>query len=235
MANSYFQFKRFTVHQERCAMKVGTDGTLIGAWGGVDGARRILDIGTGTGLIALMAAQRNPEASVVGVEIDDEAAVQARDNVRMSPWSGRIEIVHADLKDYAPTEGFDAILSNPPYFDNDLKCPDIGRNTARHTDRLTFADLMRHVARLLTPGGEFSVIIPSVAVPDLIGLGIDNRLFPVRKTWVQTTPKVQPKRCMLAFRFTPAEVVEEETMVIQLAPMEYSEAYRRLTGEFYLK
>ncbi len=216
-------------------MKVGTDGTLVGAWGIVERARRILDIGTGTGLIALMAAQRNPDAMVVGVEIDAEAAAQAQENVRQSPWGQRIEIVHADVKDYVPGEGFDAILSNPPYFVNALKCPDAVRSTARHTDGLPFGDLMRHVARLLNPDGVFSVIIPTAAVQDIIGFGIDNRLFPVRKTWVQTTPKAQPKRCMLAFRFSPAEIVQEDTLVIQLAPLQYSEEYRRLTGEFYLK
>ena len=216
-------------------MKVGTDGTLVGAWGSVERARRILDIGTGTGLIALMAAQRNPDAAVVGVEIDVEAAAQAQENVRQSPWDERIEIVRTDVKDYMPGEGFDAILSNPPYFVNALKCPDAGRSTARHTDGLPFGDLMRHVARLLNPDGVFSVIIPTAAVQDIIGFGIDNRLYPVRKTWVQTTPKAQPKRCMLAFRFSPAEIVQEDTLVIQLAPLQYSEEYRRLTGEFYLK
>lgn len=216
-------------------MKVGTDGTLVGAWGSVERARRILDIGTGTGLIALMAAQRTPDAAVVGVEIDVEAAAQAQENVRQSPWDERIEIVRTDVKDYMPGEGFDAILSNPPYFVNALKCPDAGRSTARHTDGLPFGDLMRHVARLLNPDGVFSVIIPTAAVQDIIGFGIDNRLYPVRKTWVQTTPKAQPKRCMLAFRFSPAEIVQEDTLVIQLAPLQYSEEYRRLTGEFYLK
>ncbi len=216
-------------------MKVGTDGTLVGAWGSVERARRILDIGTGTGLIALMAAQRNADAAVVGVEIDVEAAAQAQENVRQSPWDERIEIVRTDVKDYMPGEGFDAILSNPPYFVNALKCPDAGRSTARHTDGLPFGDLMRHVARLLNPDGVFSVIIPTAAVQDIIGFGIDNRLYPVRKTWVQTTPKAQPKRCMLAFRFSPAEIVQEDTLVIQLAPLQYSEEYRRLTGEFYLK
>ena len=131
MANDYFQFKQFTVYQQRCAMKVGTDGTLLGAWAQVPTeSARILDIGTGTGLIALMLAQRFPQASVLGIDIDQDAVCQAKENVENSPFASRIKIEHANVMDYNNEEGFDAIVSNPPYFVDALTCPDQQRTIA---------------------------------------------------------------------------------------------------------
>lgn len=234
MSNPYFKFKKFTVYHDRCAMKVGTDGVLIGAWADLSGATRVLDVGTGTGLIALMAAQRS-NARITGIEINEEAAIQAQENVDRSPWKERIEILHADLKAFTTDSLFDAIVSNPPYFANALQCPDNKRSTARHHSDLTFSELLRHVAALLHPQGEFSVIIPADEVSNMLGVAMGNRLYPSRKTWIQTTQKAVPKRCMLAFRFTPTERVEEETLVIETTPSVYSETYKKLTGEFYLK
>ncbi len=234
MSNSVFSFKKFTVHHDRCAMKVGTDGVLIGAWANVFHAKHILDIGSGTGLIALMAAQRS-QASIVGIEIDQEAAIQAQENVRISLWKERIRIIHADLKAFKTDILFDSIISNPPYFSNSLKCPDNKRNIARHDNGLSFQELVRYVAKLLHPQGEFSIIIPACEVNKILGFAIENKLYPSRKTWIQTTPKVSPKRCMLAFRFTSEERVEEKTLIIETAPSIYSEEYKKLTQDFYLK
>ena len=137
MPNPYFSFKQFTVYHDRCAMKVGTDGVLLGAWTDVSGARDILDIGTGTGLIALMLAQRS-EAHIVAVDIDEDAVKQAKENVEKSPWPGRIEVERHDICCFNSDIRYDVIVSNPPYFFNSLKCPDGQRNIARHTVGLNF-------------------------------------------------------------------------------------------------
>lgn len=234
MSNSYFSFKQFTVHQDRCAMKVGTDGVLIGAWANIHHAKNVLDIGTGTGLIALMAAQRS-NAFVIGIEIDKDAATQAQENVKRSPWSERIKIIHTDLKEFKTNILFDSIISNPPYFANALKCPDDKRSMARHDNGLSFQELVKHSVKILHPQGEFSVIIPTCSINEMLGYAIAHKLYPSRKTWIQTTTKSSPKRCLLAFRFTPTERVEENTLVIETAPYTYSEEYKNLTRDFYLK
>ena len=153
-----FRFKQFEILQDRCAMKVGTDGVLLGAW--ASGGTRILDIGCGTGLIALMMAQRFPAAQVVGIDIDEEACGQARENVTASPFGDRIDVAHCRLQDYSGEE-FDAIVSNPPFFLNSLKNPDSKRAMARHADTLPFRDLWQGVKRLLSENGIFSVVLPS--------------------------------------------------------------------------
>ena len=150
MANDYFRFKHFTVWQQHCAMKVGTDGVLLGAW--ADGGQRILDIGTGTGLIALMMAQRFPAAEVTAVEIDEQAAMQACENVAASPFADRVNVIHDDILRYADAcaEGcFDAIVCNPPFFVNSLKNPDSKRALARHNDNLSFCQLFSIVHLLI--------------------------------------------------------------------------------------
>ena len=160
MANDYFKFRQFTIHQGRCAMKVGTDGTLLGAWANAPlGTTRILDIGTGTGLIALMMAQRFPQAEVVGVDIDTDAVGQASENVEQSPFKDRIRILQMDITEMTGVL-FDTIVSNPPFFVDALICPDDQRTLARHTVNLTYDELMQTAYRLMTLDGCFSVIIP---------------------------------------------------------------------------
>lgn len=151
-----FRFKRFTVRQDLCAMKVGMDGVMLGSW--AQGGKRILDIGTGTGLIALMMAQRYPEADVVAIDIDEGAVEQAKVNVANSSFSARITIRKEAVQQH---EGvYDAIVCNPPYFSDSLKAPDQQRNIARHTDTLSYAELMQSAYRLLADEGELSVVIP---------------------------------------------------------------------------
>jgi len=215
-------------------MKVGTDGVLIGAWANVHHAKHILDIGSGTGLIALMAAQRS-RASIIGIEINQEAAIQAQENVYISPWKERIRIIHTDLKAFRTNILFDSIISNPPYFSNALKCPNNKRNIARQDNALSFRELIQYTAKLLHPQGEFSVIIPACEVDKVLGLAIENKLYPSRKTWIKTTPRVSPKRCMLAFRLTPEDRVEEKILIIETASSVYSKEYQKLTRDFYLK
>ena len=147
MSNSYFKFKRFTIEQDDCAMKVGTDGCLLGGWFNCEGSKRILDIGCGTGLIAIMAAQRC-DADITGVEIDSKAALQARKNADSSPWGERIEIVNCDLLEYNTGARFDTIVSNPPYFVNSLKCDKSSRTLARHSDSLSSSKFFAKCAEI---------------------------------------------------------------------------------------
>ncbi|MDR0892473.1 MAG: methyltransferase, partial [Mediterranea sp.] len=154
MSKPYFQFKQFTVWHDKCAMKVGTDGVLLGAWASVAGARRLLDVGTGTGLIALMLAQRcDADARLVALDIDALAVEQARGNVAASLWSDRIEVLEADFKQYHPDVKFDVVVSNPPYFTEALACPDPQRNMARHNDSLSYGKLLEGVAKFLSQEG----------------------------------------------------------------------------------
>ena len=229
-----FKFKQFTVHQQRSAMKVGTDGVLIGAWASVRPAdRALLDIGTGTGLIALMLAQRNPKAEVVAVEIDTESAAQASENVAESPWSDRIKVERCAVQEFTPTMKFDLIVSNPPYFVDSLKCPDESRNTARHTDTLSFAELMHTAERLLAPDGRLAVIVPAEAALSVIAAG---KLHLVRRCDVRTKPNGAPKRVMLEFspRFEGVATREELT-IGDGSNGGYSPEYIALTRDFYLK
>lgn len=232
MPNHFFKFKQFTVFQDRCAMKVGTDGVLLGAWTDVEQARRVLDIGTGTGLIALMAAQRS-RAEVCGVEVDEEAAGQACENADASPWKDRIRIICKPVQAYADEAGFDVIVSNPPYFQEQTFCPDSQRNGARHTDGLSFEELLEAVSRLLTAEGVFYVVLPAGAVDRFVGLAAERHLYPCRHTRVHTKPDVPSKRSLLGFSrcILPCR---EDSLVVELERHVYSPEYIRLTRDFYL-
>lgn len=166
MSNSYFQFKQFTVNQDRCAMKVTTDGCLFGAWtaGQVSDekleVRNTLDIGTGTGLLSLMLAQKNPETIIDAIEIDPEAAEQARANVAASPWSDRINVIHGNAKDFTFTRKYDIILSNPPFYEKELKGDDDKKNTAHHDGGLLLPELLTIIKQQLAPRGRFYLLLP---------------------------------------------------------------------------
>ncbi len=233
MANPYFQFKQFTVWHDRCAMKVGTDAVLLGSWMRVEGARRLLDIGCGCGIIALMAAQRC-QGQIVAVEIDSDAAAQAAENVLASPWASRIRVVNQDICMF--DEGpFDIIFSNPPYFVDSLKCPDIKRTSARHTDSLDFGNLMARVNSLLSEQGEFSLIVPMDVVDLIKAEALSHSLFLSRETHVQTKIGISPKRALLAFRKEmPEELVEPQILVMHTTCNSFGEEYQEMVNEFYL-
>ena len=234
MPNPYFAFKQFTVRHDRCAMKVGTDGVLLGAWTDLSHSRRILDIGTGTGLIALMLAQRCMDARITAIDLDSAAVEQAQENIQASPWKDRIEALQQDICTYPPNGTFDTIVSNPPYFIDSLKCPDGQRSTARHTDTLDADRLIGKVSELLTSDGRFSIILPAEQTEDLIRVAGEKGLHPSRQTWVITRPGLSPKRILMEFRKTPATLQPDE-LVIELERHVYSEEYIALTKEFYLK
>ena len=234
MPNPYFAFKQFTVRHDRCAMKVGTDGVLLGAWTDLSHSRRILDIGTGTGLIALMLAQRCMDARITAIDLDSAAVEQAQENIQASPWKDRIEALQQDICTYPPNGTFDTIVSNPPYFIDSLKCPDGQRSTARHTDTLDADRLIGKVSELLTSDGRFSIILPAEQTEDLIRVAGEKGLHPSRQTWVITRPGLSPKRILMEFRKIPVTLQPNE-LVIELERHVYSEEYIALTQEFYLK
>ena len=232
-----FCFKRFRVAQPRSAMKVGTDGVLLGAWARLEPSqRRILDIGTGTGLIALMAAQRTEAwgAEIAGVEIDAGAAEDARDNFEDSEWSARLSVVECPIQEFHPEEKFDHILSNPPYFVASLLSPNESRTTARHTTSLTFEELARSAAELLSKEGILSLVLPYDAVADMTLAAARCGLFLVRREDIKTKENATPKRSLLEFGFTP-QPTQRTTLTIHIEGGDFSEEYRTLTRDFYLK
>ena len=236
MANSYFQFKRFTVCQQHCAMKVGTDGTLLGAWAAAPQAPgRILDIGTGTGLIALMMAQRFPEALVTAIDIDEMAVSQAAENVAASPFADRISVVAADVQTFRTAEKFDSIVCNPPFFEDSLTCPDPQRTEARHTVTLGYRQLMESVFRLLKDDGLFSVIIPTDCRARLESEAHLRGFFISRVCSIQTTPRKAPKRYMIEMTKQPVNEVDTTNGVLESSPQIRSDWYHELTKEFYIK
>ena len=230
MANDYFQFRNFTVHQSRCAMKVGTDGTLLGAW--ARGGKAVLDIGTGTGLVALMMAQRFPASRVVGIDIDSEAVGQAVENAVASPFAERVSIVEADARAFSAVP-FNAVVCNPPYFVDSLECPDKQRTLARHTSALTYGELMSATRRLLADDGELSLVIPFDCKSRLEQEAMLAGFFKVRECAVKTTPRKQPRRYLLAFRKHPCEPELSEG-IIEVQPGIRSAWYQELTKDFYL-
>lgn len=236
MSNSYFSFKRFTVHQDRCAMKVGTDGTLLGAW--ANGGLRILDVGTGTGLIALMMAQRFPLSSVEAIDIDADACAQAVDNVLDSPFSSQIKVTNISFQDFVSQIGgarYDTIVCNPPFFENSLSSPDAKRDIARHASALSFADLLAGVRSVIAPVGIFSVVLP---VECYESFDAEARLVGFRcsrRTVMRTVPRKLPRRLLLEYMLEfKGECLIEEHSVLDLDGAN-SDWYKSLTADFYLQ
>lgn len=217
-------------------MKVGTDGVLLGAWVQVDsGTKRVLDIGTGTGLIALMLAQRAGGAHVTGVDIEDVS--QACENADASPWGSRVEVVQMSVQEFCADKQFDLIVSNPPFFVDSLTCPDAGRTLARHAVSLPFGELRDAVVRLLSPSGSFSLILPTSESERFIAV-CDGKLRLSRRTDVRTTPGAAPKRALLTFVHEDGRQIPALCGELTVGTGEhecYTPEYRALTRDFYLK
>ena len=224
MKADLFKFRQFTVWHDRCAMKVGTDGVLLGAWASVDGAANALDVGTGSGLIALMLAQRNTELRVTGVDIDSDAVAQARENFLRSPFASRLTVLEADFTAPFPYDlKYDVIVSNPPFYVEDVHSP----------DSRPFATLVDRAAELLSPQGKIDVVVPASAVPDIVLSASAHGLHLLRRTDVHTTERKPPKRTLLEFRRSDEPSVCSKLVIHDVAGG-YSLQYRQLTQDFYL-
>ena len=215
-------------------MKIGTDGVLLGAWVDVADARSILDVGTGTGLVAIMCAQRNAQARVHGIDIVKDAATEAQQNMARTAWCDRLSAEHTDLRDYDPDVRFDHIVSNPPFFLTTLQSPDATRAMARHADTLPYADLVSAAERLLVPGGRLSVVLPTECAATFRRVAFE-RLWLSRITDVVTREGEAPKRTLMEFRLSAKPLMPcADSLTIQAKDGSYTEEYRRLTEEFYL-
>ncbi|WP_430814470.1 tRNA1(Val) (adenine(37)-N6)-methyltransferase [Carboxylicivirga sp. RSCT41] len=238
MANSYFKFKQFVVHQDKAAMKVGTDGVLLGAWVNVGNAVNFLDVGTGTGLIALMLAQRNSNACVTAIDIDKDAVSQASDNFAFSDWTERLKIVHNPLQEFAENnmEKFDHVVCNPPFFNNAYKSVNHSRNLARHTESLSFEDLIANAGRVSNSHGKLSVVLPFDAERVFIEIAEKYSYTPSRITRVRPTPHKDYVRTLIELSKDAADgIVTNEIVIEDKGRHGYSDDYIALTKTFYLK
>ena len=234
---SQFQFKQFTITQDRCAMKVGTDGVLLGAWTPlINNPYNILDIGTGTGLIALMLAQRSQAEQIDAIEIDDDAYEQATENFENSPWNDRLYCYHAGLDEFVEEveEEFDLIVSNPPFYTDEYKSGNDQRDNARFEDSLPFEELVEAADFFLSENGIFALIIPFKEEGRILELTKERDLFPLKITRVKGTPSTEIKRSLLAFtRIEQPAVIDE--LIIEVGRHNYTPEYIELTKDFYLK
>ncbi len=233
-----FTFKQFQIQQDKTAMKVGTDGVLLGAWTPVHNQPfSILDIGTGTGLIALMLAQRTSAEQIDALEIEENAYEQAVENFENSPWSDRLFCYHAGLDEFMdePEDEYDIIVSNPPFYTEDYVSGDRSRDQARFEASMPFNDLIEAADLLLSENGIFSVIIPYKEEQNFIAFALESELYPFKITRVKGTPTSEIKRSLLAFARNSKSEIEIDELVIEIARHQYTNDYVSLTKEFYLK
>ncbi|VXB22909.1 tRNA1(Val) (adenine(37)-N6)-methyltransferase [Flavobacterium sp. 9AF] len=241
-----FKFKQFTVNQDRCAMKIGTDGVLLGAWTPlINNPYNILDIGAGTGIVTLMLAQRSNAEQIDAIEIDDDAFEQAVENFEASPWNDRLFCFHAGLDEFMEepeddsseselVQQYDLIVSNPPFFTENYKSENKQRDVARFEDALPFEDLVEAADLLLSENGIFSVILPFKEENRFLALAASFELYPLQITRVKGTPTTEIKRSLLAFsRIQQNPLIDE--LIIEISRHEYTPEYIKLTQDFYLK
>jgi tRNA1Val (adenine37-N6)-methyltransferase len=235
-SNTHFSFKKFTIHQDQTAMKVTTDACILGAYTDVRDAKRILDIGTGTGLLTSMLAQRS-EAQIEGVEIEEVSYNQAVENIENSIFKDRIKIHHASIQAYIPPlgdkGGFDLIVSNPPFFQNHLKAESQNRNNALHTDTLSFEDLLNSVIRLLSFTGTFVVLLPAYESTALEQMANDLGLFANKKLYIHHREGSKVLRIITTFGFIKTET-QTEQLFIKNSDESYTADFQRLLGDYYL-
>jgi tRNA1Val (adenine37-N6)-methyltransferase len=234
MANNYFSFKQFTIYQKEAAFKVGTDGVLLGASANVEGAKKILDIGSGTGLIAIMLAQRC-DADIVAIEPDNESYSQGVKNIGNCKWSTRILLENCDLQSYSGKEKFDLIVTNPPFFKDSLKNPDPRKSSARHNDSLSSSDLLSGVERLLKGTGLFQVILPYVEGTVFIAEAQQFGLYCNNILKIKPLPTSDIRRLILTFSREKTSPSEKFLTIEKGKRHEFTEDYINLTKEFYLK
>ena len=235
---SKFQFKQFSLEQDRCAMKIGTDGVLLGAWTPIiNNPFSILDIGAGTGVIALMLAQRSNAEQIDALEIDEEAYEQSVDNFENSPWSDRFFCFHAGLDEFIeePEDEYDLIVSNPPFYTDDFKSATEQRDLARFADAMPFEDLIEAADLLLSENGIFAVIIHFKEEESFLALAKEFELYPLKLTRVKGTPTTEIKRSLLAFSRNEKIDFPTDELIIETARHIYTSEYIALTKDFYLR
>ena len=235
-----FKFKEFTIHQDKTAMKVGTDGVLLGAWCSVeDFPDTILDVGSGTGVVSLMIAQRSDAMTIDAVEIDENAYEQTVANFEESDWGDRLYCYNATFQEFAKEiaeeeETYDLIVSNPPFYTDNFETNDEARNKARFTTSLSFEELLLGVSKILSASGKFSTIIPFKEEENFIALAKEKQLFLNKICRIKGNPTSEIKRSLLEFSFKENNIIEEN-LTIEIERHQYTEAYINLTKDFYLK
>ncbi len=237
--SSPFRFKQFSIAQNKCAMKVNTDGVLLGAWACISEASHILDIGTGTGVIALMIAQQNSTALIDAIDIDEAASIQAAENFAQSHFSNRLTIQHVALQNFYPTRLYDTIITNPPYFIDDYKTTNHRKNIAKHSIALTYTDLLKHIARLLAPAGKAWLVLPAFNYTSFITEAATHHLHLLHKTDIVAVEGKAPYLTLLCISNTQTTQTHTcniaATITIQKENGVFTEAYKTLTKDFYLK
>jgi tRNA1Val (adenine37-N6)-methyltransferase len=240
MPNSYFQFKQFMIQQDRCAMKVTTDACLFGSLlptsSGGGGARNVLDIGTGTALLSLMYAQKNNKAVIDAIEIDEDAYRQAKENAGASPWKDRITIIHADAKSYPFSKKYDCIMSNPPFYENELKAENIKKNIAHHNDGLSLDELLSVIQKNLEPGSLFFLLLPYKRNAEIRDLILKHKFDILQMTFVRQSVNHDYFRIMLAGKLRTDEL--KETMINEISiwddKQQYTTEFTALLKDYYL-
>lgn len=236
MPNPFFHFKQFTVYHDRCAMKVGTDGVLLGAWTDISDAKTALDIGTGTGLISLMIAQRNKNITIDAIDIETNAIAQAKDNIKNSPFATQIKCTQCSVQEFTEKHErkYDIIVSNPPFFAESLKSPDNQRSLARHDDTLNINDLLKASAKLLNNNGKLSLIYPYEHKKSILDIAKQNNLFINKVINVYPTPSPQPRRILLEISKNQSST-QENNLIIEKSRHIYSDEFTELVRDYYLK
>ncbi len=237
MSNKPFQFKQFSIKQNKTAMKVGTDGVLLGCWANIDyNPFSILDIGAGTGLIALIMAQRSNAEVIDSIELNDDAFEQTVENFEQSDWGDKLFCYHASLQEFVEEieEKYDLIISNPPFYTSTYKELSEGRAMARHSKSLPYSDLLKGTSKLLSEKGTAAFIIPNSEEDAFISTARENKLFPSRITRVKGTVNSPIKRSLLQFSFLE-KPVEENVLIIEKERHNYTSEYKNLVQDFYLK
>jgi tRNA1Val (adenine37-N6)-methyltransferase len=235
MTNNYFSFKQFTIYQDKSAFKVGTDAVLLGAYADIAGVRSILDIGSGTGLISIMLAQRC-EAGITSIEPDHESFIQACENVSRCNWRNRIKVEHTDLQNFNPRQGkFDLIVTNPPYFSDSLKNPDLRKSVARHNDSLTSGEILKGVSRLMNDDGHLQLIMPYIEGNVFIAEAQKYGLYCNNILKIKPLPTAEISRLIITFSRHQIKPFERFLTIEHGRRHEFTEEYINLTKDFYLK
>jgi tRNA1Val (adenine37-N6)-methyltransferase len=235
MSSDVFAFKQFKIKQDKCAMKVGTDAVLLGAWTECGNAKKILDVGTGTGVLALMLAQKS-EATIWAIDIDKDSFIDAKENVYQSKWNDRLKVLNISMQEFTKenSNDFDVIISNPPYFTDAYKAKELSRNTARHTDELPFDQLIECVVKLLSEDGHFFSILPYNEAIQFKNMAAKNNLYLIKSTRVKTKPEKEPKRLLMMYSRKQQIQIEDELVIELDERHHYTQQYINLTKDYYL-